>query len=231
MSDGTVLLRVEGVTKRFTKGPHVVVPLDDVSLNIMEGSFVALLGPSGSGKTTLLNLLAGIDHPSAGTITMGQTVVSALKGRALARWRAEHVGTIFQQYHLVPVLNAYENVELPLHLFGLSRKERHARVTVALDAVGLGDRGHHFPKELSGGQEQRVAIARALVADPDLLVADEPTGNLDRESAEAVMDLLGRLVAERGKTLVMVTHDEAAAQHASRILRLDKGRFLEETTA
>lgn len=218
---------LRGVTRRFVKGEHEVVPLHQVDLEIEVGEFLVLLGPSGSGKTTLLNLLAGIDRADEGTVTVGELELTSASSRRLARWRADHVGYVFQQANLVPVLTAYENVELPLWLLPLSRKERHARVSLALEAVGLSDRASHLPKQLSGGQEQRVAIARAIVADPPLIVADEPTGNLDAESADGILHLLRRLNGERGKTVVMVTHDPRAAGFGSRILRLDKGKLLE----
>ena len=218
---------LRGVTRRFVKGEHEVVPLHQVDLEIGVGEFLVLLGPSGSGKTTLLNLLAGIDRADEGTVSVGELELPSASSRRLARWRADHVGYVFQQANLVPVLTAYENVELPLWLLPLSRKERHARVSLALEAVGLSDRASHLPKQLSGGQEQRVAIARAIVADPPLLVADEPTGNLDAESADGILHLLRRLNGERGKTVVMVTHDPRAAGFGSRILRLDKGKLLE----
>jgi len=220
-------IELREVTKRYTRGEHVVMPLEAVSLDIEQGDFFVLLGPSGSGKTTLLNLLAAIDRPEQGTVSVGGTELTSLPSSKLARWRAEHVGYVFQQANLVPVLTAYENVELPLWLFPLSREERHARVSLALSAVGLADRAAHLPRQLSGGQEQRVAIARAIVADPPLLVADEPTGNLDHESAAGVMTLLSRLHGERGKTVVMVTHDPNAARHGSRSMHLDKGRLHE----
>lgn len=218
---------LRGVTRRFVKGEHEVVPLHQVDLEIGVGEFLVLLGPSGSGKTTLLNLLAGIDRADEGTVSVGELDLTSASRRRLARWRADHVGYVFQQANLVPVLTAYENVELPLWLLPLSRKERHARVSLALEAVGLSDRASHLPKQLSGGQEQRVAIARAIVADPPLIVADEPTGNLDAESADGILHLLRRLNGERGKTVVMVTHDPRAAGFGSRILRLDKGKLLE----
>lgn len=222
---------LRGVTRRFVKGEHEVVPLHQVDLEIGVGEFLVLLGPSGSGKTTLLNLLAGIDRADEGTVSVGELELTSASSRRLARWRADHVGYVFQQANLVPVLTAYENVELPLWLLPLSRKERHARVSLALEAVGLSDRASHLPKQLSGGQEQRVAIARAIVADPPLIVADEPTGNLDAESADGILHLLRRLNGERGKTVVMVTHDPRAAGFGSRILRLDKGKLLETEAA
>lgn len=219
-------IELEGVTRRFRKGEHLVTPFEDVTLSIEEGEFLVLLGPSGSGKTTLLNLLAGIDRPDRGRLVVGGLDLSTAGAGRLARWRAETVGYVFQQPNLVPVLTAYENVELPLWLLPLSRRERHVRVALALEAVGLADRADHRPAELSGGQEQRVSVARALVADPPLLVADEPTGNLDREAAGGILTLLARLNRERGKTIVLVTHDAHAAAHGTRVLRLDKGRLL-----
>ncbi len=220
-------IELQDVTKRYTKGEHVVTPLENVSLSIAQGDFFVLLGPSGSGKTTLLNMLAAIDRPDSGSISVGGTNLVTLARGKLAPWRAENVGYIFQQANLVPVLTAYENVELPLWLFPMSRAERHRRVSLALEAVGLGDRARHLPRQLSGGQEQRVAIARAIVADPPLIVADEPTGNLDHESAQGVLTLLGRLRTERGKTIVMVTHDPRAAQFGTRRMQLDKGKLHE----
>ncbi len=216
-------VRLTDVTKTYRRGEHVVTPLAGVTLTIERGEFLVLLGPSGSGKSTLLNLIAGIDDVDAGTVDVGGTVLGNLAAGALADWRAEHVGYVFQQDHLVPVLTAYENVELPLFLFRLNRAQRHVRVATALQAVGLADRADHLPRQLSGGQEQRVAIARAIVADPPLLVADEPTGDLDHESADATLALLSRLHREHGKTIVMVTHDPRAAAYGSRRLHLDKG--------
>jgi putative ABC transport system ATP-binding protein len=219
------MIELERVTKSYRKGDGVITPLDDVTLSIAQGERFVLLGPSGSGKTTLLNLLAGIDRPDAGRVVVAGQDLAQIRGGALADWRAEHVGYVFQQHHLVPVLTAYENVELPLLLFPLSAKQRHERVALALEAVGLADRADHRPRQLSGGQEQRVAIARAFVADPPLLVCDEPTGDLDGESAQAVLTILDRLNRERGKTIVMVTHDPRAAAHGTRIVHLDKGRL------
>jgi putative ABC transport system ATP-binding protein len=221
-------IELTGVTKTYRKGEVEVVPLHDVTLSIEQGEFFVLLGPSGSGKTTLLNLIAGIDRPQRGTIRVNGAELGRLSARRLSDWRAETVGYVFQSPNLVPVLTAYENVELPLGLFALSRAERHRRVALALEAVGLSDRAEHLPRQLSGGQEQRVAIARAIVADPPLLVCDEPTGNLDHESAQGVLALLDRLHAERAKTVVMVTHDPRAAAHGTRRMVLDKGRFLAE---
>lgn len=225
------LIRCHNLTKHYKKSASVVTPLDELNLEVARGEFLALMGPSGSGKTTLLNLLSGIDHPSAGELEIAGVALENLRGARLASWRAKHVGYIFQLYHLIPVLNAFENVELPLLLESLSRRERRERVESVLARVGLADRMHHFPRELSGGQEQRVAIARALVADPPLLVADEPTGDLDRDSAEAILDLLRSLVREQQKTIVMVTHDPRAAAAADRCLHLEKGRLVEEVTA
>ena len=219
-------VELRGVTKSYRLGEHEITPLADVDLDVEAGEFFVLLGPSGSGKTTLLNLLAGIDKPDVGTVRVADTLLEALGARELAAWRAEHVGYVFQQYHLVPVLTAYENVELPLHLFQLSADERHERTSLALEAVGLSDRHGHYPRQLSGGQQQRVAIARAIVADPPMLVTDEPTGDLDHEAADATLTLLQRLHEERGKTIVMVTHDRRAAERGTRVMALDKGRLL-----
>jgi putative ABC transport system ATP-binding protein len=218
-------IELRGVTKSYTKGGSVVTPLDDISIEIEQGELFVLLGPSGTGKTTLLNLLAGIDRPNRGEVRVGGVDVAKLGRGKLADWRAENVGYVFQQANLVPVLTAYENVELPLWLFPMSAKERHERVSLALEAVGLSDRASHYPRQLSGGQEQRVAIARAIVVDPPLLLADEPTGNLDSVAADGTLALLDRLNRERKKTIVMVTHDPRAADHATRRMLLDKGRF------
>ena len=214
------------LTKSYQKGSNVVTPLDGLDVDIEEGGFVAMMGPSGSGKTTLLNLVAGIDQPTSGTVVVAGENLSALSRSALTAWRAHNVGYIFQLYHLVPVLTAFENVELPLLLDDLGRSERRERVELALDLVGILDRADHRPNELSGGQEQRVAIARALVADPPLLVADEPTGDLDRESGDGVLELLRSLVEEHGKTVLMVTHDPRAAAAADRVLHLEKGKLV-----
>jgi putative ABC transport system ATP-binding protein len=221
------MIQCRGVSKSYRKGSNVVTPLEALDLDVPKGEFLALMGPSGSGKTTLLNLLSGIDSPTEGSLVIAGVELAKLSRRDLTKWRAAHVGYIFQLYHLVPVLTAFENVELPLLLSDLSKKDRHARVEAALTLVGLGDRVHHTPSELSGGQEQRVAIARALVADPPLLVADEPTGDLDRESATRILDLLRQLTREHGKTIVMVTHDAKAAAAADRTLHLEKGQLLE----
>ena len=222
-----ILIQCRAVTKHYKKGPTVVTPLDALDLDVPRGDFLALMGPSGSGKTTLLNLLSGIDQPTSGSIEIDGIKIQTLNRRDLAAWRARHVGYIFQLYHLVPVLTAFENVELPLLLDDMTRKDRRERVDAALSLVGLSDRKHHFPRELSGGQEQRVAIARALVADPLLLVADEPTGDLDRQSADAILELLRELAREQNKTIVMVTHDPKAAEASNRLLHLEKGRLLE----
>jgi putative ABC transport system ATP-binding protein len=221
------MIHCRGVSKSYRKGSTLVTPLEALDLEVAKGEFLALMGPSGSGKTTLLNLLSGIDTPSSGSLMIAGTEITKLTRRELTKWRAGHVGYIFQLYHLVPVLTAFENVELPLLLSPLSKKDRHARVETALSLVGLGDRMHHTPSELSGGQEQRVAIARAIVADPPLLVADEPTGDLDRDAAVRILELLRQLAAEFSKTIVMVTHDAKAAAAADRTLHLEKGRLLE----
>jgi putative ABC transport system ATP-binding protein len=219
------MIQCRGIAKSYRKGSTVVTPLEKLDLDVPRGEVLALMGPSGSGKTTLLNLLSGIDSPTEGSLVIAGTELAKLSRRDLTKWRAAHVGYIFQLYHLVPVLSAFENVELPLLLAPMSKKDRHARVTAALELVGLADRMHHTPSELSGGQEQRVAIARALVADPALLVADEPTGDLDRESATRILDLLRQLAADHGKTIVMVTHDPRAAAAAHRTLHLEKGQL------
>lgn len=221
------LIECRGITRSYRKGAATITPLQELDLDVEQGEFLALMGPSGSGKTTLLNLLAGIDMPTAGSLRVGGVELAGLSRAALARWRAEHVGYIFQLYNLVPVLTAYENVELPLLLHPLSARQRHEKVALALELVGLADRHDHFPRQLSGGQEQRVAIARAIVADPAIIVADEPTGDLDAESAASIMALLTRLNRELGKTLIMVTHDPKTAAYAGRTLHLDKGRLVE----
>ncbi|HCQ33477.1 MAG TPA: ABC transporter ATP-binding protein [Verrucomicrobiales bacterium] len=222
----TSLIQIRNLTKSFRKGSNVITPLENLSLEVSRGEFLALMGPSGSGKTTLLNLIAGIDGPSSGDLIIDSQELSTLSRGKLTKWRSENVGYIFQLYHLVPILSAYENVELPLLLQPLSRAERKNRVEAALDLVGLSDRIHHRPSELSGGQEQRVAIARAIVHDPGLLVADEPTGDLDGESAGAVLELLSSLSRDHQKTIVMVTHDPRAAAVADRALHLDKGQLV-----
>ncbi len=223
-------IRCRGLSKTYRKGNTTVTPLEALDLDVAQGEFLALMGPSGSGKTTLLNLIAGIDSPSDGELWVGDQELGGLSRGELTAWRARHCGYIFQLYHLVPILTAYENVELPLLLDrNLSRADRREKVTSALNLVGLADRMNHRPSELSGGQEQRVAIARAIVADPGLLVADEPTGDLDRESATQILKLLDNLSTEFGKTIVMVTHDAVAAEAASRTLHLEKGQLVEQT--
>jgi putative ABC transport system ATP-binding protein len=217
------LVDVRNVHKVYHRDTQEVPVLDGLSLEIAEGDFVALMGPSGSGKTTLLNLIGGIDQPTSGEVTVNGDAIGHLKPRDLARWRSRHVGYIFQLYNLIPVLTALQNVELPLLLVKMSGKERLERAQNALEIVGLADRIKHFPRQLSGGQEQRVAIARALVSDPTLVLADEPTGDLDRKSGKEILDLLERLNKEFKKTIIMVTHDPHAAERAHRVLHLDKG--------
>jgi putative ABC transport system ATP-binding protein len=219
------LIQVENLTKTYTMGSQEVNALRGVSLTIDRGEFVAIMGPSGSGKTTLLNLIAGIDRPDRGQVLVAGTDLGSLDESKLAKWRARHIGFVFQFYNLLPVLTAAGNVELPLLLTKLSGKERREHVRTALDLVGLGDRMHHYPRQLSGGQEQRVAIARALVTDPTVIVADEPTGDLDKQSATEILDLLTRLNEEFGKTIVMVTHDPRAAEKAHAVRHLDKGEL------
>jgi putative ABC transport system ATP-binding protein len=219
------LVSVQQVSKSYWRDSYEIPVLRDISFEIPGGEFLGLMGPSGSGKTTLLNLIAGIDKPTAGTIDVSGTGITGLGESALAAWRARHVGFIFQFYNLLPVLTAFENVELPLLLSRLSKKERKEHVGFALKVVGLEDRMDHYPKQLSGGQEQRVAIARAIVTDPTLLVADEPTGDLDKASAEEILRLLERLNSEFKKTIVMVTHDPRAAERAHRVRHLDKGEL------
>jgi len=214
---------VRDVRKVYHRDSQAIPVLDGLTLDIADGDFVALMGPSGSGKTTLLNLIGGIDTVDSGSITVGGQDLAQLSGRTLARWRSRHIGFIFQLYNLIPVLTAIENVELPLLLVRMSPKERRERARLALDLVGLGDRLKHYPRQLSGGQEQRVAIARAVVSDPAVLLADEPTGDLDRKSGGEILDLLERLNDEFKKTIVMVTHDPHAAERAHRILHLEKG--------
>ena len=232
MSDaGAPLIRIRGLAKSYHRGEQDIAVLLGIDLDVAAGEFVALMGPSGSGKSTLLNLIAGIDQPSAGTIQIGGVDIATLGEGELADWRAAHVGFIFQFYNLIPVLSAFENVELPLLLTGLSARQRRERVTQVLALVALSDRADHLPSELSGGQQQRVAIARALVGDPTLIVADEPTGDLDRATGEEVLSLLEQLVAELGKTIVMVTHDPKAAARAQRLVHLEKGVLVDELAA
>src|SRR6516165_975182 len=223
------IVRVSHVHKYFTRGSEQIDVLNDLSLEVPEGEFLALMGPSGSGKTTLLNLIAGLDQPSAGEIWVGENLISEMSESQLARWRTRHVGFVFQFYHLLPVLTAYENVELPLLLLPLSAAERKRQVLAALDIVGLSDRLSHRPGQLSGGQQQRVRIARAIVTDPTLIVADEPTGDLDSKSAEEILNLLGELQQGLRKTILMVTHDPRAACRAERALHLEKGQLVCES--
>ena len=225
------LIRISQLSKGYVRGGQAIPVLVDIHLEVAQGEFVALMGPSGSGKSTLLNLIAGIDKPASGTIEIGGVDIASLSEGDLADWRATNVGFIFQFYNLLPVLSAFDNVELPLLLTGLSSRERHERVAAVLALVGLTDRADHYPSELSGGQQQRVAIARALVTDPALIVADEPTGDLDRNTGEEVLSLLDQLVHELGKTIVMVTHDPKAAARAGRMVHLEKGVLVDEATA
>jgi putative ABC transport system ATP-binding protein len=223
MAGSTALVRVTNVHKHFTRGNERIDVLRGVNLAIPSGDFLALMGPSGSGKTTLLNLIGGLDAPSSGIVDVDGVQINALSGGGLSRWRARHVGFVFQLYNLLPVLTAERNVELPLLLTRLSRRERRARVGIALKIVGLGDRAQHFPRQLSGGQEQRVGIARAIVTDPTLLLCDEPTGDLDRKAGDEILSLLEALNRDHGKTIVMVTHDPRAAERARRVLHLEDG--------
>ena len=225
------MVRLTGVAKRFTKGKETISIFDHLDLAIPRGDFVAVMGPSGSGKTTLLNLLGGIDRVDAGEIAVADHRIDGLSEGQLAAWRAANIGFIFQFYNLMPMLTAAQNVELPLLLTRLGRKERRQRVETALGVVGLSDRVKHYPKEMSGGQQQRVAIARAIVSDPALLLCDEPTGDLDRTTADEILTILQLLNRDLGKTIVMVTHDPAAAQYAKRSLHLDKGHFIEKELA
>lgn len=225
------LVELRGVCKSFRKGDETITPLDDIDLDIEAGEFVSLMGPSGTGKSTLLNLVSGIDRPDAGTITVAGTVVTNLSRSKLADWRAANLGYIFQTHNLIPVLTAYENVELPTLLLKLTSAQRRQRVELALEAVGLSDRAEHYPRQLSGGQEQRVGIARAIVVHPKVVVADEPTGSLDAETSEQVQVLLQRLNKELDITLLMVTHDQNVAGIASRQLVLDRGKFLARETS
>jgi putative ABC transport system ATP-binding protein len=225
------LIEIRDLSKVYERGKQKVEVLHHVDLDIAEGDFLALMGPSGSGKTTLLNLIGGLDSPTAGSIAIGGQRIDTLGAGALAKWRASNVGFVFQFYNLMPMLSAQRNVELPLLLTKLSAKQRKRNAAIALQLVGLEDRGSHKPGELSGGQQQRVAIARAIVSDPTLLVCDEPTGDLDRQSAEDVLGLLQQLNREHGKTIVMVTHDPKAAEYASHTLHLDKGTLVEHEAA
>ncbi len=225
--NGNSLIRVRGLDKKYQRGSEEIHVLQGLNLDVDAGDFVAFMGPSGSGKTTLLNLLGGLDLPTAGTITVAGDDITHLSGRKLTAWRARHVGFVFQMYNLIPVLTAFQNVELPLLLTKLSKTERRKHVEAALEVVGLKDRMYHYPRQLSGGEEQRVGIARAIVADPTFLLCDEPTGDLDRKSAADVMALIDRLVHEHGKTVLLVTHDPVAAQRAHVVLHLDKGVLVE----
>src|SRR6195256_5065729 len=225
-SDSPSLIRVRGLNKTYRRGGENIQVLQGLNLDVDQADFVAFMGPSGSGKTTLLNLLGGLDVPSAGSITVAGDEVTHMSASKLTQWRARHVGFIFQMYNLIPVLTAFQNVELPLLLTKLSKSERRKHVETALGVVGLSDRMNHYPRQLSGGQEQRVTIARAIVSDPTFLLCDEPTGDLDRKAADEIMDLVGRLVQEFGKTVLMVTHDPAVAKRAQVTLRLEKGSLV-----
>lgn len=232
MSDSTEpIVLVEDVYKEFHRDEITIPVLRGINLQLSTGDFVALMGPSGSGKSTLLNLIAGLDRPTSGTVRVVGQDLATTSDSALARWRSRHIGFIFQLYNLIPVLTAYENVELPLTLTSLNRRERDAQVRTALDVVGLSDRLDHYPRQLSGGQEQRVSIARAIATDPTLLVADEPTGDLDKTSGDEILNLLQRLNRDFGKTIVMVTHDPNAAACAKRTLHLEKGVLVDDVAA
>jgi putative ABC transport system ATP-binding protein len=226
-SGGGSLISVRGLDKSYVRGGEEIHVLQGLNLDVGAGEFIAFMGPSGSGKTTLLNLLGGLDVPSSGTVSVAGDEITSMSRRRLTAWRARHVGFVFQAYNLIPVLSAFRNVELPLLLTPLAKAERRQHVEAALRIVGLQERMHHFPRQLSGGQEQRVAIARAIVADPTFLLCDEPTGDLDRKSADEILDLLSLLVSERGKTILMVTHDPRAAERASALLHLEKGVLVE----
>jgi len=229
--DGKSLIRARGLGKVYRRGGEEIHVLQGLNLDVDTGDFVAFMGPSGSGKTTLLNLLGGLDVPSAGSVIVAGDEITNMSASKLTGWRARHVGFVFQMYNLIPVLTAFQNVELPLLLTSLSKAERWRHVETALAVVGLADRMHHYPRQLSGGQEQRVGIARAIVADPTFLLCDEPTGDLDRKSADEVLDLLDRLVRDHGKTALMVTHDPLAAARARMVLHLEKGVLVESVTA
>jgi putative ABC transport system ATP-binding protein len=225
--DGKSLIRARGLGKTYRRGGEEIHVLQGLNLDVDAGDFVAFMGPSGSGKTTLLNLLGGLDVPSTGSVTVAGDEITHMSASKLTAWRARHVGFVFQMYNLIPVLTAFQNVELPLLLTSLSKLERRRHVETALEVVGLGDRMRHYPRQLSGGQEQRVGIARAIVADPTFLLCDEPTGDLDRKSADEVLDLLDGLVRDHGKTALMVTHDPLAAARARTVLHLEKGVLVE----
>jgi len=222
------IFKLQGMSKKFVKGKEALVIFDHLNLHIEQGDFVAIMGPSGSGKTTLLNMLGGVDQPTAGEITFNGNRIDNLSENQLAKWRSQNVGYIFQFYNLMPMLNAERNVELPLMLTKLSKKQRKQSVATALELVGLSDRAKHMPGELSGGQQQRVAIARAVVSDPELLLCDEPTGDLDRHTADEILEMLQLLNQKFHKTIIMVTHDPSAAKYANKILHLDKGEFVEK---
>ncbi len=226
-SESGSLIKIRNLSKVYKRGNETITVLHGLNLDVDKGEFIAFMGPSGSGKTTLLNLLGGLDVPTSGTINVAGDEITAISSSKLASWRSSHVGFVFQFYNLIPVLTAFQNVELPLLLTSLSGSERKKHVELALDLVGLRDRMKHFPGQLSGGQEQRVAIARAIVADPTFLLCDEPTGDLDRDSADEIMSLLSRLVNEHDKTILLVTHDPKAAEHAKAVLHLDKGVLIE----
>ena len=229
--NGSSLVRVRGLDKKYRRGSEDIHVLQGLNLDVDAGDFVAFMGPSGSGKTTMLNLLGGLDLPTAGTITVAGDEITHLSGSKLTQWRARHVGFVLQMYNQIPVLPAFQNVELPLLLTKLSKAERRKHVEIAMEVVGLKDRMHHYPRQLSGGQEQRVGIARAIVADPTFLLCDEPTGDLDRKSADEIMDLIDRLVREHGKTVLLVTHDPVAAERAHVVLHLNKGVLFEGQAA
>jgi putative ABC transport system ATP-binding protein len=229
MTSNDALVRVKDVHKHFTRGSERIDVLKGVNLDIPQGDFLALMGPSGSGKTTLLNLIGGLDTPTGGSVQVNGVPVSSLGGNQLSKWRAQNIGFVFQLYNLLPVLTAERNVELPLLLTKLSKAERRKRAGIALKVVGLEERGKHYPRQLSGGQEQRVGIARAIVTDPTLLLCDEPTGDLDRKAGDEILDLLQALNRDHGKTIVMVTHDPRAAERARRTLHLEKGVLMEAT--
>jgi len=224
------IIQLKNITKGYVKGKEKVSIFNDLNISLNQGEFVALMGPSGSGKTTLLNLLGGIDSPDSGSIVVAGQDLTNSSESMLSTWRSNHIGFIFQFYHLMPMMSAEKNVALPLLLTSLSAKDRKKHVVAALSIVGLSERAKHLPRELSGGEEQRVAIARAIVSDPDILLCDEPTGDLDRETADGILNLLKMLNEKHGKTIVMVTHDPVAAEYARKTLRLDKGVFIEEVT-
>jgi putative ABC transport system ATP-binding protein len=227
--NGNGLIKVRNLDKKYVRGSEEIHVLQGLNLDVDRGDFLAFMGPSGSGKTTLLNLLGGLDVPSAGSITVAGDEITRLSGGRLTAWRARHVGFVFQMYNLIPVLTGFRNVELPLLLTGLSKAERRKHVETALGVVGLGDRQQHYPRQLSGGQQQRVAIARAIVADATFLLCDEPTGDLDRKSADEILNLIDLLVRDHGKTVLMVTHDPRAAERAQQVLHLEKGALVEGT--